>query len=393
MALAQRRKSWFARLLDWRKDLSQRRQKRGESAVATVKERIHRSTSAASDTGGLVDQMLAQGRFALLLRPQLSGNLTPDQLDQARELLMENMTLVPVGEVVLGQIDELLDEGQLDDDALLTAAASIVPVEPYFIDRTTVTNDQYFEFVAAGGYAELAIWDREIWPAMIDFVDATGQPGPRYWHHGKYPAGEENFPVVGICWYEAAAFARWIGKRLPTDAEWVKAGAWPVQLTPTTRIQRRYPWGNSMQATRANLWASGPGHAVGVDDFAEGDSVGGVRQLIGNVWEWTAGWLGEEVDDERRLVLPIPMRSIRGGAFDTYFEHQATCQFQSGENPVLRKHNIGFRCAVSVCDFGGLDDSEVEEMPGEDDAVGDSTASSEPPDRQSEQPQLQEAHV
>jgi len=391
MAMSQpARKNWLARLLDWRKNLSFHRGKRNEATVAAVKERITRSTSAASDTGSLVDQMLNQGRYSLLLRPQLLSNLTASQQERARELLMENMTLVPVGEVVLGQIDELLDEGHLDDDELLTAAASVVPVEPYFIDRTTVTNQQYYEFVSAGGYAELAIWDREIWPAMIDFVDSTGQPGPRFWQHGKYAAGQENFPTVGVCWYEAAAFARWIGKRLPTDAEWVKAGAWPVQLSESTRIQRRYPWGNSMQAQRANFWASGPGHAVSVDEYPEGDSVGGVRQLIGNVWEWTAGWLGDEFEDDRRLVLPIPMRSIRGGAFDTYFEHQATCQFQSGENPVLRKHNIGFRCAVSVCDFGGIDGSHVEQMSEDDDAPNDNDDADAT--QFEDQPRYQEVH-
>jgi iron(II)-dependent oxidoreductase len=154
---------------------------------------------------------------------------------------------------------------------------------------------------------------------------------------------------VGVSWYEAAAYARWAGKRLPSDAEWVKAGAWPVTLSETARLQRKYPWGESMDRRRANTWASGRGRIVPVTEFADGVSVGGVHQLIGNVWEWTTANLGSR-SSQPYLSLPTPMKSIRGGAFDTYFETQATCQFQSGENPVARKHNIGFRCALGVCD-------------------------------------------
>ncbi len=156
---------------------------------------------------------------------------------------------------------------------------------------------------------------------------------------------------MGISWYEAAAYARWVGKRLPTDAEWVKAGSWPVPLSPTSRIQRKYPWGDSMDRARCNLWGSGPGCVVAVTDFAQGVSVGGICQLIGNVWEWTSTNFGAGALHGGDFSLPTPMKSMRGGAFDTYFDNQATCQFQSGEKPVARKHNIGFRCAVSMCDL------------------------------------------
>ncbi len=79
-------------------------------------------------------------------------------------------------------------------------------------------------------------------------------------------------------------------------------------------------------------------------------------QLIGNVWEWTAsnycgGSLPPEEVPQTGLKLTTALKSIRGGAFDTYFDSQATCQFQSGENPLHRRNNIGFRCAVGICDL------------------------------------------
>jgi iron(II)-dependent oxidoreductase len=130
----------------------------------------------------------------------------------------------------------------------------------------------------------------------------------------------------------------------------VKATCWPVALSSQTLVQRRYPWGDTMDHNRANLWGTGPNRAVAVHEFPDGVSVGGVYQLIGNVWEWTGGnFRGDQSDGE--LVLPVPMKSIRGGAFDTYFDHQATGQFQSGDNPLQRRHNIGFRCAIGVCDL------------------------------------------
>src|SRR5262245_16538779 len=127
----------------------------------------------------------------------------------------------------------------------------------------------------------MAIWDPEILPAVLDFVDRTGHPGPRFWSHGRCAAGEDDHPVVGICWYEAAAYARWVGKRLPTGAEWVKAGSWPVAIPGRPLISRRYPWGDAMDRARANLWGSGPGKLVDVNQFPGGESVGGVQQLIG----------------------------------------------------------------------------------------------------------------
>lgn len=317
--------------------------KRPDSQSATTSSDASSGASprAPAEAASLVDTMLSQQRYALLLRRQLVGNLRPEQWELARQALEDGMALSPEGNVTLEATD---------GDGQSGRKQSIWHVAAFFLDRHPVTNRQYRHFVDAGGYEQMSIWEPHVWPAVFDFLDSTGRPGPRFWKSGCYPSGEDDLPVVGVSWHEASAYARWAGKRLPTEAEWVKAGSWPVPLSATSHSQRRFPWGDTMDRERANLWGSGPGKIVNVNQFAEGVSVGGIYQLIGNVWEWTTGEFGASEAEENRLTLPTPMRSIRGGAFDTYFENQATCQFQSGENPLARKHNIGFRCALNLSD-------------------------------------------
>jgi iron(II)-dependent oxidoreductase len=242
-------------------------------------------------------------------------------------------------------------------------------VEPVFMDRCAVSNRQFYEFVAAGGYTQLAFWDQSIWPAVVGFVDTTNCPGPRGWVDGRYLPNEENLPVVGVNWHEASAYARWVGKRLPTDAEWVKAACWPVTIRADRSTQRRYPWGNSMDSNVANLWGNGPGHLVPVDAYPQGRSVGGLQQLVGNVWEWTLGSFdlatmrADGADEAPPAAGDVVLKNIRGGAYDTYFEGQATSQFRSGELSISRKHNIGFRCAVGACDLAATQLAQTQLTP------------------------------
>jgi iron(II)-dependent oxidoreductase len=332
------------------------RRKRWRQEAASLQEQVEQAVTSPPaagspiDTEALVDEMLTQGRYALLLRPQIAPNLTLDQLQRALAALAEQTAYLPPGQLCIGLAGKESEPVE-NQDFDLQNPGEVVEVDDYRLDKYCVTNRQFQYFVAAGGYTQAALWDPQVWPAVVEFVDRTGTPGPRFWHHGKYTAGEAEHPVVGLSWYEAAAYARWLGKRLPTDPEWEKAGCWPVQLDDVLLLQRRHPWGDVMERERANLWGTGPGKTVPVDRHAEGDSPGGVRQLIGNTWEWTHDDFAAGPYQRRGLTLSGPMKSIRGAAFDTYFDHQATCQFQSGENPLNRKHNISFRCAISACDL------------------------------------------
>jgi|GEM_PF-509270 len=332
-----------------------------------------------NDQDAIVERILSEGRAAMLLRPAIAMTLSNRAFEMTRTEMLQSTALVPEGEVLL---DPFADWPEYDIAPAARYSARTVRVDPVFIDRYPVTNKQYYQFVSSGGYRQATLWDPSVLPAVLDFVDQTGRLGPKFWRDGCYLPGEENRPVVGVCWYEAAAYARWAGKRLPSDAEWVKAACWPIADESGGTTQRRYPWGDVLQAENANLWGTGPGHVVDVDQYPEGDSVAGVHGMVGNVWEWTSGGFrggyqgpailadgslrttqdgarrkrpGEQHEEQPSETATnlenMSIKTIRGGAFDTYFINQATCQFESGEPPLSRRHNIGFRTVIGVADL------------------------------------------
>ena len=103
-----------------------------------------------------------------------------------------------------------------------------------------------------------------------------------------------------------------------------------------------------MDYQRCNLWGTSRGGLAPVDAYPNGAAPNGVRQLVGNVWEWTAGDF--EVTDAEGLIVvgEMPLKCIRGGAYDTYFDTQATSTFRTGQILLARAHNVGFRCALEV---------------------------------------------
>ena len=297
-----------------------------------------------------VDQMLSQGRYGLLLRPQIAVTLGRGDVQRAQEALDAWMGIVPQGPVLMRsqRFDDVADDDKL-------RAERRIDVDAFYLDRYCVTNRQFKKFLEAGGYEQLVLWDEAIWPAMLQFIDKSGNPGPRFWEGGTYADGKDDHPVVGVCWYEATAYARWVGKRLPSDPEWVKAAAWPVLAENGKVLQRKFPWGDAMDRSLVNLWGCGPGDTMPVSCHPDGACVGGPFQLIGNVWEWTSTNFGVWEPATSRLETEMPLKSLRGGAFDTYFDAQANSFFQSGDNPLVRRHNIGFRCAVGLCDIYSSD--------------------------------------
>ncbi len=164
----------------------------------------------------------------------------------------------------------------------------------YFMDRYEVTNREYKAFVDAGGYTNRTYWTppflkggTEIaWDEAIAlFKDETGRTGPRAWRLGTYPDGQADHPVGGISWYEAAAYARFVGKELPTTQHWGRA----------QRFYREDSW---IVAPRSNFGGSGPrpvGKAGALNAF-------GLYDIVGNVREWCFNEVGSG-------------RATRGGAW------------------------------------------------------------------------------
>lgn len=204
-----------------------------------------------------------------------------------------------------------------------------VTVAPFRMARSPVTNRDFAAFVEDGGYRNRALWSDEGWR----WRDAAGAEHPVYW---KPEAGggwlarrfdrwlplAEDEPVIHVNWHEASAWCRWAGRRLPTEAEWEFAASMRPSADGTL-VKCRYPWGNAPPtSSHANL----DGFAVGCVDVGAhpaGDNAWGCRQLLGNVWEWTADrflpFPGFAPDDYKEYSEPLfgTTRVLRGGAWTT----------------------------------------------------------------------------
>ena len=200
-----------------------------------------------------------------------------------------------------------------------------VDVLPFRIARAPVTQSEFAAFVAEDGYARRELWSAEVW----QWREQAGARAPLYWTRNGGVWSRRVFdgveplapyaPVVHVNWYEADAWCRWAGRRLPTEAEWECAAA----TAPGLRVKRRFPWGEtSPAAAQANLFGvSGTGADVAA--FGEGDSAWGCRQMFGNVWEWTVDafrpYPGFVADPYKEYSEPWfgDHKVLRGGCFAT----------------------------------------------------------------------------
>lgn len=284
-------------------------------------------------------QSLQTRRFGWVLQTRSQSADHPDykkSWDAAMRAIDENFALVPEGFISIAT--STFDQpGGPERDC---------ETEPFLLARYATSNADYQFFVDSGAYEDLEFWPEEIWPHLIDFKDVTGHPGPRFWRQGRHHARLAHHPVVGISSYEAQAYAKWAGYRLPTEAEWQMAASWRIRSS--AHVHRCYPWGDGLDLECCNIWSSGHAGTLPVYACPGGAAPNGVQQLIGNTWEWTDADF-EAVDrDGRTVVGETLMKVIRGGAYDTYFPWQAVSEFRSGLSCVSRSHNVGFRCAMEI---------------------------------------------
>ena len=300
-----------------------------------------------------------EARVASAEEPQSPATERP-AVETSTDDPFEGMVLIPAGEFMLGSED---DDIHAEDDE---RPQRVIALPDYYIDQFEVTNIEYKRF-----------------------MDATGYPAPPHWKEGRYREDDDFDPVVEVTWWDATAYARWAGKRLPTEEEWEKAARGPNG--------RRFPWGDDYDSHLANSGRS----LVPANAYIEGASPYGVVNMAGNAAEWTAtpyepypalvAVLPAEFggSDRSRVQKPVPTRiekleprtkpevldpedaaydSIqhandprqpffdpaelkderprvhRGGGIGT-FTNYLRCANRERESPGRRWANLGFRCA------------------------------------------------
>lgn len=245
--------------------------------------------------------------------PQFASPTTAATLD----FILDKRESLPAGMVRVPGADFALEIPGLDH-------LPPVKLDDYFIDQYEVTNKQFREFVRAGGYTKRDYWKQSFFDngkeltweqAMEKFLDSTGQPGPATWEVGDYHAGQDDLPVTGVSWYEAAAYAEFAGKSLPTIYHWSRAaGTWDSAYV--------VPVSNFGGTGLIKVGSTHALHRYGTFDMA------------GNVKEWCWNTSGEK-------------RYILGGGWNepTYMFNDPDAQ-----PPLARTHTYGFRCVKYLKD-------------------------------------------
>jgi iron(II)-dependent oxidoreductase len=226
-------------------------------------------------------------------------------------------------------------------------------IRPFFIDANPVTNGDFLLFIAAGGYTTPEYWSE----AGRRWLAESGAQAPKYWlsREGRWltrtmdrtGAVDPRLPVCHVSWYEAEAFARFAGKRLPTEIEWEAAATWD----PATGRKRRFPWGDEPASHQlANLDQLGFG-AAPVGAYPRNVSPIGCYGMIGDVWEWTASdfrpWPGFEAFPYREYSEAFfgdEYKVLRGGSWATR-PGAVRGTFRNWDYPIRRQIFSGFRCA------------------------------------------------
>jgi formylglycine-generating enzyme required for sulfatase activity len=245
--------------------------------------------------------------------------------DIVNKKVLEGMVLVPAGEFMMGtdEVDkETLQQrfGMSKTPFLNEQPKHNVKLGDYYIDKYEITNRKYKQF-----------------------IDETGNALPYGWNNGTYAPGNDEHSVIFVSWFDADAYCRWAGKRLPTEAEWEKAAR--------GNDGRKFPWGDKFDINKVN--ASGKyGGVMPVGHFKEDVSPHGIYDMSGNVSEWTSNWYLPYPDNEYEdKHYGEKYKVTRGGgwggighySFDFFYR----TSFRNNMEPEKSYNDLGFRCALS----------------------------------------------
>ncbi|MEV5481172.1 MULTISPECIES: ergothioneine biosynthesis protein EgtB [Streptomyces] len=298
---------------------------------------------------GMIAQHEQQHDETMLITHQLrrgTAVLTAPEPPPVTDDIMPAEVLVPGGPFTMGTSTE---PWALDNER--PAHRRLVPA--FLIDTTPVSNGAYQRFIEAGGYENPRWWTPEGWAQ----VQEHALHAPLFWKRdggqwlrrrfGVTEPVPPDEPVLHVSWYEADAYARWAGRRLPSEVEWEKA----ARYDPATGRAMRYPWGDEDPTpAHANL---GQRHLrpAPIGSYPDGQSPLGVRQLIGDVWEWTAsdflpypGFAAFPYREYSEVFFGDEYKVLRGGSFAV---DPVACRgtFRNWDLPIRRQIFSGFRTA------------------------------------------------
>ena len=235
----------------------------------------------------------------------------------------------------------LVARGPLTNEMVfIPSGASIIDsdkkiVNDFYIDKYEVSNEDFLKFIINGGYENMLLWPEEMLvkgnamkrdKAVQLFIDKSGQPSPRGWSGSMYPTGTGQYPVTGVNWYEANAYAKSIGKRLPSIDEWWRAAIGDPDSKIKEKLMKQIQYGNFLSDGLKN---------VGYNIAAV--SLFGVVDMAGNVREWTSSYTSDN-----RI-------SYVGGSWkDPIYIFDP--DWQDSYPPFLYESVLGFRCALSAND-------------------------------------------
>ena len=220
----------------------------------------------------------------------------------------------------------------------------MVRLSPYWIDRLPVTNADFSLFISAAGYSTHRFWSEAGW----DFIHREAIKEPLYWNDDHW--NQPNHPVTGVSWWEAMAYACFIGKTLPTEAQWEYAAGGGL---------RTYPWGDEYpDASRANY---APGceptelrrASTAVDAHPAGIAWSGCLDMAGNVGEWCLDAISTSYEWDTIGIDPVNTanvtapRILRGGS-GLHDEDALRCASRDYYSPGLRDNIVGFRCVINL---------------------------------------------
>ena len=292
-----------------------------------------------------------------------------------KQNIPEEMVLVPEGKFLMGSTeDDVKKLLELDSNVEASRFDVEVPqrkvyLSAYLIDKCPVTNTDYKKFIESGGYKQRDCWSKAGW----DYISQTKPLDSG--NLDSTMGGEDDCPVTNISWYEAEAFAKYVGKRLPTEAEWEKAAR--------GTDGKVYPWGNEFDKAKLNCSEARIEKTTPVVKYVQGRSEYGCFDMARNVWEWTADWFDsqyyrsapdrdpqgpDKAEDDPFFGRPEDVgtsiyeieppgegrdtlsgcRVLRGGSWSGGGVIHIRCANRDYDEPDYKNETIGFRCARSI---------------------------------------------